>query len=235
MTTNSAAYNLALANRLLTNEGVLDAFGHASCRHPTNPERFLISAALPPISVQESDIIEYHLDGTPATQTDRHLYSEVVIHSEIYVARPDVAAVCHHHAQAILPFCVSGVPLQPISQLGAAIGAEVPFWDSQDEFADTNLLLTRSEHGRSLARALGDNWIVLMRRHGATVVGRSLKEMVFRAVHSVANATAQLQAAMLGHVNVLTPGERALAGEVRASPVDRTWDFAVERLARVER
>ena len=29
---------LALANRIAANEGVLDAFGHVSMRHPDNPE-----------------------------------------------------------------------------------------------------------------------------------------------------------------------------------------------------
>ena len=34
---------LSLANRILANEGVLDAFGHVSVRHPSNPGRFLLS------------------------------------------------------------------------------------------------------------------------------------------------------------------------------------------------
>ena len=44
------------------------------------------------------------------------LYAERVIHGCIYQARPDVMAVCHHHAPAVMPFCDrrrahrSGVP-----------------------------------------------------------------------------------------------------------------------------
>ncbi len=38
-----ARQELATANRVLANEGVLDAFGHISLRHPTNPDRYLIS------------------------------------------------------------------------------------------------------------------------------------------------------------------------------------------------
>src|SRR6516164_3819503 len=33
-------YQVALANRMLANEGVLDAFGHVSVRHPTDPGRY---------------------------------------------------------------------------------------------------------------------------------------------------------------------------------------------------
>ena len=49
-------------------------------------------------------------------------YSERVIHGEIFKARPDVNAVCHHHAPAIMPFAISGVPLVPVFHLGAAMG-----------------------------------------------------------------------------------------------------------------
>jgi len=229
------AADLALANRILSRENVMDAFGHISCRHPDDPGRFLISTALPPIVVRESDIIEYTMDGAPAQPTDKPLYSEAVIHSEIYKARPDVHAVCHHHAPAILPFCVSGTPLRPIFQTAASMGDNIPFWDSQDDFGDTNLLLTTSEHGASLARALGSNWMVLMRRHGATVVGRTVRETVFRAMHSTANAAAQLQATLLGHVDVLTAGEVTMAGGIGKGAVDRNWAYAVARLQQTER
>jgi ribulose-5-phosphate 4-epimerase/fuculose-1-phosphate aldolase len=229
------ASDLAQANRILSNENIMDAFGHVSCRHPDDPELFLLSTALPPVLVQEADIVEYTMAGAPVRPTDRRLYSEAVIHSEIYKARPDVNAVCHHHSLAVLPFCVSGTPLVPIFQTAASMGTDVPFWDSQDDFGDTDLLLTIPEHGASLARALGQNWMVLMRRHGATVVGRTLKETVFRAMHSAANAAAQLQAALLGHVDHLTPGEVTMAGGIGQGAVDRNWAYAAARLGRAER
>ncbi len=231
----SAVSELAIANRLLSNEGIIDAFGHVSCRHPEDPTRFYLAVGLPPIMVTESDIIEYDLHAKPLTPTDRPLYSEAVIHSEIYKARADVQSICHHHAPAIMPFCVSGRPLRPVCQTGATMGAEAPFWDSQDDFGDTNLLLTLPEHGRSLARALGPNWIVLMRRHGATVVGRTLREMVFRAMQTAANATVQMQAAILGKVDELRPGEIVLAGDIKPRAVERNWSYATARLALVER
>ena len=37
-------YQVALANRMLANEGVLDAFGHVSVRHPRDPGRYLLVA-----------------------------------------------------------------------------------------------------------------------------------------------------------------------------------------------
>jgi hypothetical protein len=88
--------------------------------------------------------------------------------------------------------------LKPLNHLGATMGARVPVWDSRDEFGNTNLLVAKPEEGASLARALGDNWTVLMRRHGATVAGRSLEEMTFRTIYTARNAAAQIEAELLG-------------------------------------
>jgi ribulose-5-phosphate 4-epimerase/fuculose-1-phosphate aldolase len=104
---------LARANRMIANEGVLDAFGHVTMRHPANPSRYLMSRSRAPELVQPEDIFEFTLDSQPVKPTDVRLYGERVIHGCIYQARPDVNAVCHHHAPSILPFCISGTDLKP--------------------------------------------------------------------------------------------------------------------------
>ena len=146
--------DLAEAYRIVANEGILDAFGHISVRHPNNPNRYFLSRSRAPGLVQPDDILEYDLDSNPIVPPMTPPYSERVIHGEIFKARPDVNAVCHHHAPAIMPFAISGVPLVPVFHLGAAMGAKAPFWDSRDEFGDTNLLVVKPEEGASLrARA----------------------------------------------------------------------------------
>ena len=57
--------DLVAANRILAEEGVLDAYGHVSIRHPSDPNRYLMSRSLAPILVTESDIMEYDLDSNP--------------------------------------------------------------------------------------------------------------------------------------------------------------------------
>src|SRR6185312_1042049 len=163
---------------MIANEGVLDAFGHVSTRHPSDPSRYLMSRSRAPELVQPEDIHEFTLDSQIVKPIKERLYGERVIHGEIYKARPEVNAVCHHHAPSIMPFAISGMPLLPVFHLGASMGQTAPIWDSRDEFGDTNLLVVKPEEGASLARALGDASIVVMRRHGATVVGGSLRELV---------------------------------------------------------
>lgn len=224
---------LAAANRMVANEGILDAFGHISMRHPDNPNRYFLSRSLAPAMVQAADIQEYDLDSQPIEASPLRPYVERVIHGEIYKARPDVNAVCHHHAPGIMPFVIAGVPIVPVFHLGASMGPPPPFWDSRDEFGDTNLLVAKPEEGASLARALGNNTVVLMRRHGATVVGRNLRELVFATIYSARNAEYQLAAQMLGHVSPLTAGETEMAGEIHRAPgpLARAYDVWARRLA----
>lgn len=228
--------DLATAYRIVANEGILDAFGHISVRHPGNPQRYFLSRSRAPGLVQPEDILEYDLDSNPIVPPTMRPYSERVIHGEIFKARPDVNAVCHHHAPSIMPFAISGVPLVPVFHLGAAMGRSAPFWDSRDEFGDTNLLVVKPEEGASLARALGSHSVVLMRRHGATVVGGGLRELVFRTIYSAKNAEHQLAAHVLGHVSPLTDGEADMAGQLNLAPgpLARAYEFWVRRLAERE-
>jgi ribulose-5-phosphate 4-epimerase/fuculose-1-phosphate aldolase len=205
-------------------------------RHPENPQRYFLSRSRAPGLVQPEDILEYDLDSNPIVPPTMRPYSERVIHGEIFKARPDVNAVCHHHAPSIMPFAISGVPLVPVFHLGAAMGRSAPFWDSRDEFGDTNLLVVKPEEGASLARALGNHSVVLMRRHGATVVGGGLRELVFRTIYSAKNAEHQLAAHVLGHVSPLTDGEADMAGQLNLAPgpLARAYEFWVRRLAERE-
>src|SRR4029077_6573123 len=182
--------------------------------------------------IEADDILEFTLDSEPVMPPTVQLYAERVIHGCIYQARPDVTAVCHHHAPAVMPFCIAGVPIVPVFHLGAAGGETVPFWNQNDEFGDTNLLVVKPEEGRSLARALGSHAAVLMNNHGATVVGRDLRELVSRSIFMCHNAEYQLRAQILGKVTTLTAGETRLAGTINAmaTVTNRTWEYWTLRL-----
>ena len=197
-------YQLALANRIVAYEGVLDGFGHISVRHPEKPDHYLLSRSRSPELVEPGDILELDAESDVVTPGDILPYGECVIHGEIFRARPDVTAIVHHHSPAILPFCLTDLKLVPINSLGATMGAVVPSWDSHDEFGDTPMVLTTNAEGASLARALGPHSMVLMRRHGVTVVGGSLKEVVFRSIMTHRNAELQLRAHMVGKVTPLS-------------------------------
>jgi len=144
-----ACYELALANRIIAHEGVLDGFGHVSMRHPTDPGRYLLARSRSPELIEPADIFEFTLDSEPVAAKGVTLYGERVIHGCIYQARPDVNAVCHHHSPSVLPFCITGIELVPVFHMGAVLGTAAPFWDSRDEFGDTNMLVVKPEEGET--------------------------------------------------------------------------------------
>jgi HCOMODA/2-hydroxy-3-carboxy-muconic semialdehyde decarboxylase len=229
-----ARRELAVANRIVANEGVLDAFGHVSMRHPDNPNRYFLSRSRAPELVEPDDFIEYDLDSQPVREPGATQYSERVIHGEIYKARPDVMSVCRHHAPAFMPLIATGTDYVPVFHLGSVGGIRPPFWDQHDEFGDTNMLVIKPEEGASLARALGAHNIVLMRRHGVTAVGVSVRDCVFRCIYSARNADFQARAMTLGTVASLSHGETELAGKINTSTtgLTRSWEYWSVRLTR---
>ena len=227
---------VAIANRILANEGIIDAFGHISMRHPTNPNRYFISRHRASELVELSDVLEFDLDSKPVRPTGVRLYSEMVIHGEVYKARPDINSVCHHNAPSVLPFCATGIEIVPLFHLGGTLGMKVPFWDSRDEFGDTNLLVRTPEEGASMARALGQNFMVLLRRHGATLAGKSVRECVFRSIYTTRNAELQLRAMAIGTPGPLTAGETELCGghNLGSRGIERAWEYWCVRLMKAE-
>jgi HCOMODA/2-hydroxy-3-carboxy-muconic semialdehyde decarboxylase len=230
-----ARRELALANRIVANEGVIDAFGHVSVRHPDNPRRYLLSRSRAPELVTPDDFIEYDLDSQPQRDPGVGQYSERVIHGEIYKARPEVNSVCHHHCPAFMPLLATGTDYMPIFHLGAVGGIRPPFWDQRDEFGDTNMLVIKPEEGASLARALGKHWMVLMMRHGVTVAGTGVRDCVFRSVFSARNAEYQVRAMTLGSdIATLSTGETMLAGQIssKTTGLTRSWEYWSMRVAK---
>src|SRR5262252_1540019 len=92
---------LVLANHILANNGVLDAYGHVSVRDDRNPNHYLLARHMAAGLVTADDIIEYDLDSNPVRASTSAGYTERFIHGAIYKARPDVMAVVHFHAPEV--------------------------------------------------------------------------------------------------------------------------------------
>jgi len=230
-----ARAELSLANRIVAHEGIIDAFGHVSMRHPGDPNRYLLSRSRAPELVGPDDFIEYDLNSQPLRDPGVGQYSERVIHGEIYKARPDVMAVCHHHCPSFMPLLITGADYVPVFHLGAGAGIKPPVWDQHHEFGDTNMLVVKPEEGASLARALGPNWMVLMKRHGVTVAGVSVRDCVFRSIFSARNAEFHVRALMIGgSIDALTPGEARLAAQLvnNTTGLNRSWEYWSMRVAK---
>jgi HCOMODA/2-hydroxy-3-carboxy-muconic semialdehyde decarboxylase len=222
---------LVAANRVLANEGVVDAFGHVSVRDPRNRERFWLSRSRSPALVELDDLMEFALDGTAVDARGRTPYGERMIHAAVYAARADVHSVVHHHAYGVLPFTITDEPLRPVVHTASVIGAEIPVWDIRARFGGTDMLVRSLEQGRDLAATLGDNTCVLIRGHGAVVVGASLERAVLTAIYLEVNANVLLEALPLGAPKPLSAEEIARSAEAQFSPLalDRSWEYFCQR------
>jgi HCOMODA/2-hydroxy-3-carboxy-muconic semialdehyde decarboxylase len=219
--------DLVAANRILAQHAIVDGFGHASVRHDRNPNRYFLSRSLAPELVTADDIVEFDLESVPVDAKGRSPYSERFIHGEIYRARPEVNAIVHCHAASLIPFGVGTVPLRPVYHMAAFLGEGVPVFDIRDAGGITDMLVSDRDRGRALARALGNRAVVLMRGHGAVIVGSSVPIAVGRSIYLDMNARVQAQAIALGGpITYLDPGEaRNILAAGENGGYQRPWEL----------
>lgn len=220
--------DLVAANRTLARLNVLDAFGHVSVRDPGNPHRYLISRSIAPESVTAGDILVLDLDSQTVDPKDegKLLYRERFIHGEIYKVRPDVNAVVHSHSPTVVPFTVTRAKLRPLLHNAGFLGLGVPLFEIRKSVGDgTDLMVLTPKLGHDLAKQLGkDAAVILMRGHGDSVVGPTLRDAVFRAYYTEVNARQQLAAITIGGpINFMTKAEAATANDAMLGASARPW------------
>lgn len=227
---------LVCANQILYDQGVVDAFGHISVRHDKRPDRFLLARNMAPSGVTAEDIVEFTLDGEAVNANGRKVYLERFIHGEIFKARPDVMAVVHSHSHSIVPLSVvKGMRLKAVFHMAGFVGQGAPVFEIREAGGDaTDLLVSNNMLGAALAKHFDGHDIALMRGHGSTVVGYSIKQAVYRAVYAELNAQYQLQAMQLGEVTFLTEEESQACVQNVEGQVQRPWDMWLEQ-ARAKR
>jgi ribulose-5-phosphate 4-epimerase/fuculose-1-phosphate aldolase len=229
--TTAVIAELAIANRILFDQGVVDGFGHISARSPKDPNRYFLARSLAPALVTEADIIEFTLDSEALDPRGRTLYSERFIHGEIYKRRPDVKAVVHSHSPSVIPFGISIVPLRPVYHMSSFLGAGVPVFEIRKVSGMTDMLVRNGEQGRALAETLADKTVALMRGHGSVAVGETIPQAVYRGIYTELNARLQAEALRLGGpLTYLEPEESVKATATNIASLPRAWELWKKRV-----
>ena len=223
---------VAIANRILYDQGVVDGFGHVSARHDASAEHFLLARNMAPALVTPADILIFDLDGNAIDAEGRRVYLERFIHSEIYRARHDVNAIVHSHSPSVIPFAATRTQLRPVYHMSGFLGAGSSIFEIREVAGDTDLLIRDQALGRALAASLGVHSTVLMRGHGSTVVGATVEQAVYRAVYAEMNARLQMQAIALGDVTFLNESEAAKAAASNDTQLARVWELWSRRVSR---
>ena len=222
--------DLAAASRILVDQGVFDAAGHVSMRHPERPERFLMSRSLAPQLVTADDIMEFTLDCAPCDD-DRKPFIERFLHGGIYRKRADVMAIAHGHSAAVIPFGLVSTPMRATYHNAAFLAAGVPVFDIRTRFGATDIVISNADRAAALAEALGDKHVLLLRAHGFVAVAPNIESAVFRAIFTEVSARVQLQAAVLGgDIAALDADEGRQADAINLATVGRSWELWKKRV-----
>jgi HCOMODA/2-hydroxy-3-carboxy-muconic semialdehyde decarboxylase len=223
--------DLAAASRILVDQGVFDAAGHVTMRHPGHAERFLMSRSLAPALTQADDIMEFDLDCNPCEDKGRNGFLERYLHGEIYKQRPDVMAVAHSHSPAVIAFGLTSTPMRAMYHNAAFLAGGVPVFDIRERFGATDIVISTAAKGAALAATLADKPVALLRAHGMVTVGPTLPVAIFRAIFTVTSASIQHQATALGGpIAALDAEEGRIADVVNVQTVGRSWDLWKKRV-----
>jgi ribulose-5-phosphate 4-epimerase/fuculose-1-phosphate aldolase len=221
------------ASHILTNEGILDSFGHISARSAKNPDHFFMPRAMPPALVSRTDIVEVGLDCKPVAPDAPRLNGERFIHCQVYKARSDVQSVIHTHDLAVIPFGLAGIPLKPVVAQAGFLPLETPLFEVRDANPSDQkrgMLVINAHLGDALAAKLGKNPVILMRGHGDTVVGNSVREATVRTLYTHIDAQAQSAALALSPKITAMDAAELEFNATENFDADRPWQNYKQRL-----
>jgi HCOMODA/2-hydroxy-3-carboxy-muconic semialdehyde decarboxylase len=178
---------LVLSHKILVTEGLVGPFGHASVRSARG-DTFFVARHEPADIVEIKDIIEVGIDVTTDEVRSRNLYREIFLHSCLYRENPAIRAVVHTHSPYAVALGTMKMPrnrVLPTTNPGANLGTFIPI------FHEVGLVQTPEKAVRISKALQGQNGI-LLRGHGALVVGVSLEQAVLRAIYLELEARAQI-------------------------------------------
>jgi L-ribulose-5-phosphate 4-epimerase len=215
--------DVALANRIAHQQGLVSAFGHISARLGDS-DRFLIPTRSSPALADARRLLVMDTDGS-LLEGDGEPNTEFWIHARIYAARADVGAVAHVHAPACVTLGQIGQSLLVLHNAGASFADGVPL------FARVGLIRSR-ELGDQVAARLGQGRAMLLRGHGANLADRDVRSVAVLACFLEEAAALQLRAlaAVCGDTSRLTPYSAEEAAHVRGQnqaprPMRRAWEY----------
>ena len=207
---------LAEAIRMLARAEIVDHSGHGSARR--DGESFYInSGASTRGALTADDIVAVDFAGALIEGSAKPPL-EFPLHAEIYRARPDVQAIMHTHPKWSTLLTMVGAPYQVVYAQGALLAGVTVF--------DSPLSVSTREMGEKVSAALGRGPAVLLKSHGAVIVGADIVECFALSAYLEENASRQYLALQIGTPYVFSDAEQRLFRERLATPglFRKTWD-----------
>ena len=184
------------------NEGV---WNHISLTSPDEPDNILISPGIHTgVRLQPATLL-MSPKGELISETAA-IRAGWIIHHPVHKARPDAKCVIHVHAPYITAMSIrKDMALETrSSQQAAGFHDDVVYYEAYDG------VLSDESEGEHMAEVLGQKRILMMRNHGAMIVGNSVARAYLDAYQLERACMYQLLAVSGGGEMQLIPEEIAL-------------------------
>jgi ribulose-5-phosphate 4-epimerase/fuculose-1-phosphate aldolase len=231
-TTAEARIDLAAAHRLAVRDDLHEGtWNHLSLVDPEDAGRMLISPSYVHWSQVTASSLESLGSDEEAAKRDLALWTAYRIHWPVHVARPDAKAVLHVHSPNVVALSMVDVKLNQAEQNAIGFWGKTAYTDEYDGLWPDDL-----EQGRRMADALGDNTLLMLRSHGAIVVGESVAAAYTRTYLLERAAKAQILAMSTG-LPLLNVSDEKLEDSLSRDwvPVDSKSDYLVEHFNAMKR
>ena len=221
---NASEITAALVDaiRMLERLEIIDHSGHCSARRDAD-SFYINSGPSRRNALTTSDVVTVDLSGALVEGTARPPL-EFHLHAEIYRSRPDVQVVMHTHPRWSTLLTIAGVGYQPVYAQGVLLG-EVPVLESP-------LSINSQPMGERVAATLGQGRAVLLKSHGAAIVGSDLIECFALTTYLEENARRQYMALQIGRPYVFSTEEQETCRANLWSPAlfAKSWDYYRSKL-----
>jgi ribulose-5-phosphate 4-epimerase/fuculose-1-phosphate aldolase len=225
---------LIVAGRILDMEELVRPLGHITVRVP-GTETFLITRGVSPGMATVDDIVVCDMDGKVIEGKYSQTFGEVLGHVGVYRKRKDIQSVAHTHSWNVMALSMTETTIVPASFESIKVAYEPIALYKRVSFLD-NLDVTEE-----IADLIGPNRAVILKGHGAIVVGKSIEEATVSAIDLERAAKAQFMAACAGKLVPFTEKEmeplvrflRNIEAHVgTTNPFGRAWEYYKSRLVK---
>jgi ribulose-5-phosphate 4-epimerase/fuculose-1-phosphate aldolase len=213
---NAMKSDFITALRIIAHEGLSDAFAHLSARSNDGNEMMFMPRKSPAL-VQTDEL--FFVDFEKAVP-------QSALHQAIYKARRDVKAVFHFHSPAVILLSVLGQTIRPMHNYSAIFYQGVPL------YAGTGQVESAARAGE-MAGLLGDSKALMLRGHGAVVVGQSIREVCMLALFLEESARLQAEAMRLGTPLIIErdEAEKIAKRTFKPASIERAWEHFAAKCA----
>ncbi|SRR5713226_380650 len=196
------------ALRIIHDQGLSDAFAHLSARVDGDQMLFMPRKSPALVKARELFVVDFEKKVPQSS-----------VHQAIYKARPDVKSVIHFHSPHTILLTVVGQTVRPMHNYSVIFFEGVPVFERTGQ-------VESPERAGEIARLLGPAKAVLLRGHGAVVVGQSIADVCMLSLYLEESARLQAEAMKLGEPQYINrdEAERVARSTFKPASTLRAWE-----------